>query len=57
VKASFTVKKNLKRSLEQKKINELEKRLKDDEFERNILKKKQLAFFLRTVCDLQLHYK
>ena len=47
MKASFTVKKNLKRSLEQEKINELEKRLKDDEFERNILKKKAISIFFK----------
>jgi len=42
----------LKLTPEQEKIHELEKRLKDAELERDILKKKQLAFFPRTVDEI-----
>ncbi|MFV8335967.1 transposase [Flavobacterium sp. RSP29] len=48
---SFPGKGNLKITPEQEKIHELEKRLKDAELERDILKK-QSAFFPRTVDDL-----
>lgn len=49
---SFPGNGNLKLTPEQEKIHELEKRLKDAELERDILKKKQLAFFPRTVDEI-----
>ena len=48
---SFPGKGNLKLTPEQEKIHELQKRLKDAELERDILKK-QSAFFPRAVDDL-----
>jgi transposase len=50
-RGTFSCKGNLKLSPEQEKIHELEKRLKDAELERDILKKKS-AFFPRAVDDL-----
>jgi transposase len=48
---SFPGKENLKLTPEQEKIHELEKKLKDAELERDILKK-AIGFFLRAVDDL-----
>ena len=52
---SFPGKGNLKLTPEQEKIHELEKKLKDAELERDILKKKQSAFFPRAVDEIYIH--
>lgn len=51
---SFPGKGNLKLTPEQEKIHELEKKLKDAELERDILKK-QSAFFPRAVDEIYVH--
>lgn len=51
---SFPRKGNLKLTLEQKKIQELEKKLKDAELECDILKK-QSAFFPRAVDEIHVY--
>jgi len=51
---SFPGNGNLKLTPEQEKIHELDKKLKDAELERDILKK-QSAFFPRTVAEIWFH--
>ncbi|UFH33700.1 transposase [Chryseobacterium sp. C-71] len=51
---SFPGKGNFKQTPEQEKIHELEKRLRDAELERDILKK-AIAIFPRAVDEIQVH--